>query len=108
MIAKERLDQIQRIFIWSGIGILGIAFFLPEPFNELLFYIAWFCFGIALLVGGFIAIRFKKTDIGDEDHEVEIEGKKAAAVGVLLVILALLIFILPGIGLSLKILIKII
>ena len=76
------------------------------------FFIAWFFFGARVLIIGVRGIWFEKVEadpvevIVSTGPDVEIKGKKAVATGAVIVIVAILIFILPGFCLALDILLK--
>ncbi|MBI2639163.1 hypothetical protein HYW83_06285 [Candidatus Peregrinibacteria bacterium] len=102
---------IYNRILWLGVVVLVTAFFLPEPWNEFGLYVAWFIFGVALLLKGFIGIRTAEFDYVVVEMfpavaEGEIKGKKAQSVSVLMIVLAILIFILPGFFLALEILLQ--
>lgn len=107
----EKFGNWHKWIVRFAVVVLVVAFFLPEPWNEFTLYVAWAMFGVAMFIWGYAAIVCKQAAyqvleggmwmIGAEG---EIGGKKSIFVGVLAIILSILIFLAPGIGLALGIL----
>lgn len=109
----EKFGNWHKWIVRFAVVVLVVAFFLPEPWNEFTLYAAWAMFGVAMFIWGYVAVVYKQAAYQVLEGgmwmiraEGEAGGKKAVFVGVLAIIFSILVFLAPGIGLALGILLQ--
>lgn len=99
----ETLFWITQLgFGWWALILFVLGVFLPERFTLMFYFAAWAVLGFWLLEIGIDGYREKYIGAFVATNDVDVYGTPAVFVSILVIFLATIIFILPGIGLMIK------